>query len=185
MDAICNILSSNKQLLRIPIRQKAKFEGWLKFELAGYLELKGYQGVRVERQNNSGLTRSDVTFLDHNLTTYNVELKTSNTNWKLAGVQSKGKPITKNINSIVKDCLKMNSLHGIIAFLMFPIGRNDNRWEIYLQRIARETGIRLHLETNCRIVEMEIDDINTCDVMVCTFISGTEPTKHPLDYEYP
>jgi len=34
LEQIVNILSDNKQLMRIAIRQRAKFEGWLKFELA-------------------------------------------------------------------------------------------------------------------------------------------------------
>lgn len=43
MDGICHILEEHQILLRIPIRQKAKFEGWLKFELAHYIEQMGYR----------------------------------------------------------------------------------------------------------------------------------------------
>lgn len=35
---IVEILETNRSLLKIPLRQKAKFEGWLKFELAHWLE---------------------------------------------------------------------------------------------------------------------------------------------------
>ena len=38
MNDICGILEKNRAMLRIPIRQEAKFEGWLKFELAHYIE---------------------------------------------------------------------------------------------------------------------------------------------------
>ncbi len=40
---ITDILKNNAMLLRIPIRQRAKFEGWLKFELAHYLERAGME----------------------------------------------------------------------------------------------------------------------------------------------
>ena len=45
---IIHIISNHTKLLRIPLRQKAKFEGWLKFELAHYLEDIGLKNIEVE-----------------------------------------------------------------------------------------------------------------------------------------
>lgn len=171
MEGICSILKSNQQLLRIPIRQKAKFEGWLKFELASYLEIKGFKDVEVETKGEKNHFHTDITFFDDDLHFYSVELKTSNTNWIIPGIRQAGKPITKNIDSIIADCLKMNSNYGIVAFVLFPIGSNDSRWESYFERIIKKTGIALNKETHCRVLEMEIDDIHKCDLLVCTFIS--------------
>src|SRR5690606_743674 len=102
---------------------------------------------------------------------YGVELKTSNTNWNMPGIRKGGKPVTKNIASIITDCGKLNSAQGIIAFILFPIPPDDARWLRYLERIINETGANLNKDTNCRILKMDIDETNTCDVLVCTFIS--------------
>jgi hypothetical protein len=84
-------------LLKILLRQRAEFEGWLKFELADRIEEAGYSFVEVEAK---GWTRekTDIDFYDsENEIQYSVELKTSNTNWIVKGVESKGQPITKII----------------------------------------------------------------------------------------
>jgi hypothetical protein len=80
MDGICNILRENRAMLRIPIRQKAKFEGWLKFELAHYIEQLGYKDVEVETKGMTSRFRTDITFFDEEHNFYSIELKTSNTN---------------------------------------------------------------------------------------------------------
>lgn len=176
MDGICNILRENRAMLRIPIRQKAKFEGWLKFELAHYIEQLGYKDVEVETKGMTSRFRTDITFFDEENNFYSIELKTSNTNWNIPGIRKGGKPLTKNIKTIIEDCIKLNSTQGIVAFILFPIPPNDVRWETYVERIMEETGADLKKEANCRILTMEIDKVNVCDLLVCTFISRTE--KH-------
>ena len=49
--------------------------------------------------------RKDITFF-HNKNYYSLELKTSNTNWKNEGITNNGRPITKNIQSIISDAIK-------------------------------------------------------------------------------
>jgi hypothetical protein len=51
-DSIISILEDNRMLLRIPLRQRAKFEEWLKFELAHYLEQKGMRNIEVESKGS-------------------------------------------------------------------------------------------------------------------------------------
>lgn len=174
LDGICDILESHKQLLRIPIRQKAKFEGWLKFELAHYIERKGFKNVEVETIGLTNKFRTDITFFDADYNCFSVELKTSNTNWNIPGIRNGGKPLTKNITSIIDDCIKLNSMQGIVAFILFPIPLEDQRWELHFERIIVETGASLNKETNCRILQMDIDDKYKCDLLVCSFISKTE-----------
>lgn len=81
-----NILENRKDLLMIPLKQRAKFEGWLKFELAHVLVLKGMENVEVE--SKSGFERADIKFEEDGIT-YKIELKTPNTNWRVEGILNK------------------------------------------------------------------------------------------------
>lgn len=95
LNGICEILIQNQKKLRIPIRQKAKFEGWLKFELAYYLERSGYSNVHVEGESSTSVFRSDIRFTVNDGTIYCIELKTTNTNWQIDGVDNKQSPSQK------------------------------------------------------------------------------------------
>lgn len=165
---IVDILTKHKELLQIPLRQRAKFEGWLKFELACYLDQIGMRSVEVESQGSFRYKTDIVFFKDDDL--YSLELKTPNTNWMIPGVNSSGRPITKNIQSIVDDALKLNSQYGIVAFVLFPVPVDDSRWEVYLKRISEKTGLCLSKENNCDVVEMNADDKHTCNLIVCSFM---------------
>ena len=167
---IIEILKDNMTLLRIPIRQKAKFEGWLKFELANYLEQAGMQNVEVETKAFHRRDRTDITFIS-NGEPYSIELKTPNTNWKLEGVNNNCRPITKNIQSVIDDAKKLNSKNGIVAFVLFPVPVGDNRWKFYLDRINEKTDLGLSKEKNCELIDINIDKNNTCSLVVCAFMS--------------
>lgn len=169
-EAIVSILIKRNDVLQIATRQKAKFEGWLKFELASYLEQYGMEFVEVESMAGYGRERSDISF-SYNGIPYSVELKTPNANWKVDGVKDIGRPVTKNINSIIDDTMKLNSEFGIIAFVLFPIPSGDNRWELYLSRIKEKTSIELSREKNCEIVHSDYGNGINCDLVVCTYMS--------------
>ena len=128
LEQIAELLSDNKSLLRIAIRQRAKFEGWLKFELANRIENLGFYDVELETKQDGRRNRPDISF-SKELDIYNIELKTCNTSWKVDGITSRGKPISDNIKGIIKDAKKLNSNYGIVAFVMFPIPKNDTRWK--------------------------------------------------------
>ncbi len=166
---IVDILTKHKELLQIPLRQRAKFEGWLKFELACYLDQIGMRSVEVESQGSFRRDRTDIAFFKDD-DPYRLELKTPNTNWMIPGVNSSGRPITMNIQSIVNDALKLNSQYGIVAFVLFPVPVDDSRWEVYLKRISEKTGLCLSKENNCDVVEMDVDDKHTCNLIVCSFM---------------
>ena len=147
-DTIESILSNNQDLLEIAFRQRAKFEGWLKFEIAKEFQKSGkatkveypiakvyadlfadkvlpelYRNTDVERLIQRG--HVDL-FADNCL----IELKTPNTSYTCEGVDPKTRPITKNVNDIIYDINKLGELRKIsenhcydlfIAFVMFPI----------------------------------------------------------------
>jgi hypothetical protein len=102
---------------------------------------------------------------------YRLELKTPNCNWKTTGIQSKTRPITKNIKSVIDDTKKLNSNQGIIAFVLFPIPNNDIRWTAYIDRISVETGIKVSSNQNCSLITINIDQENKCDLVVCAYMS--------------
>jgi hypothetical protein len=162
--AITEILENRKDFLRLIVRQKNKFEGWLKFELAYYLEKAGMEAVEVEKRLGYSKDRYDISFF-HNDNLYRVELKTANTNWNMPGIKQYGKPITKNIQSIIDDAKKLNSYQGILAFVLFPVPIGDHRWEMYIDRISKQSRIKIDKEKQCTIVKIAIDNTNYCNLM--------------------
>ena len=175
-DTIESILSSNEDLLEIAFRQRAKFEGWLKFEIAKEFQKSGkatkveypiakvyadlvadkvlpelYRNTEVERLIQRG--HVDL-FADNCL----IELKTPNTSYTCEGVDSKTRPITKNVNDIIYDINKLRELRNItdklgelrknpkgprydsfIAFVMFPIDKDEdkNTTSKYMEHVNR------------------------------------------------
>jgi hypothetical protein len=107
-----------------------------------------------------------------------LELKTANTSWKINGVNNGGRPITQNIQSIIKDAEKLDSKNGIVAFVLFPIPIDDMRWIQYLRRISEKTNIELSKENNCEVINVNVDDSNKCSLVVCTFMSKRFQTWH-------
>ncbi|WP_446899243.1 hypothetical protein ACSVC9_04955 [Clostridium sp. LBM24168] len=168
--SISDIINDNKHLIGIAIRQRAKFEGWLKFELAEYLQEYGIYSVEVEPKYNHSNSRADIGFVCNDVHYY-VELKTPNTNYRIKEIENKVRPITKNIASIIIDTKKLEKCvgSGIIAFVLFPVPIGDNRWMEYLSRISNETGKELTEEDNCSRVKVPLDNDNNCEVIICCF----------------
>jgi hypothetical protein len=169
-NAITEILESRKELLRVVVRQKNKFEGWLKVELAHYLEKAGMEEVQVETKLDRSRDRHDISFF-HEANFFRVELKTPNTNWKIPGIKQCGRPITKNIQSIIDDAKKLNSYQGILAFVLFPVPIDDHRWKMYIDKISEKCRIEIDKERQCTIVKIAIDNTNYCNLIVCAFKS--------------
>ena len=118
---ICAILNRNTSLLTIAIAQRAKFEGWLKFELADKLK-KRFKDTRVEEPV------SDF-HIDIHSNQSLIELKTPNTNYKTKGCTKRTCAITDNINGIIKDINKLSTIvpglynNGYVAFVLFPVDK--------------------------------------------------------------
>ena len=170
---ISEVLLSHPGPMAIAMRQRAKFEGWLKFALAAHAELKGATDVVVEAPiSATGITRarSDISF-QWNSVRYDVELKTPNTNWKMPGVQKMTRPITKNFNSIVEDARKANSQNcqPLIAFVIFPVPLGDTRWSQYLDRISHDLQLTLSCEAHSTQITLPISPAHSADVVICCF----------------
>jgi hypothetical protein len=166
---ITAVLEQHRPLLGIAVRQRAKFEGWLKFELALYAEHHGAADLQVETASDSG-ARSDLSFV-YDGQRYDVELKTCNTNYRMKGVLDCTRPITKNIASVVIDGKKLQRSpgEGIVAFCLFPVEAGDSRWMDYLMRIGSELGVNLSEQESTSRVSLLVKDGHHADIVVATF----------------
>jgi hypothetical protein len=116
-------------------KHRSKFEGWFKVELINRLIINGFNAV-PERD------RIDVTVGNE----WAIELKTTNTNYICDGVDSKTRPITKNIKGINKDIqdLKNNKKYAnkAVIFIVFPFEK-IKKWSIHQKRIQDNLNIGL------------------------------------------
>ncbi len=170
---ILEVLQQRPDVVAIPLRQRAKFEGWLKFELAAHAEQNGAQDVEVEVSSADSAGRQpriDLA-LSLNHVRYNIQLKTPNTNWRLPGVENKTRPITKNIAGIVTDARNLSACpgHNLVAFVLFPLPAGDRRWLEYLQRISDELGTPLPSASHTTQVTLPLSSGLVADVVVCCF----------------
>lgn len=150
LSSVCaEILKNRKDVLTMACQQRAKFEGWLKFELAVAIGRKpGISDVIIE-DSYKDKGRSDISFRYMN-EKYQVEMKTANTNWRVNGVENLTRPITMNIDGIIDDIgvlkLKCPPNHGLAVFTMFPIPQQllkyyPERLHSHLRRIEKETEL--------------------------------------------
>ena len=153
---IVSILEDNDKLVFIAIKQRAKFEGWLKLQLAHKL-LEEDDKVEVERPYpTNGKLHADI-YAKNAF----IELKTPNTNYRYEQCISCNRPITKNITSIIEDINKLRSIEEnekYIAFVIFPIDKKKKYLE-YIQRVEKEGGVELFKQTI---------EINAIPLSVCT-----------------
>lgn len=169
---IVEIINNHHSLLAIALRQRAKFEHWLKFELAHRVIQGGASNVLVEESISSSDNqyKCDLAFTLDQIRYY-VELKTANTNWRIPGVLNLTRPITRNIAGIIGDANKLrNSVrNGIVAFILFPIRPRDRRWLQYLDRISNELDIELRENDHSSRIQVPIGNGNIADLVVVSF----------------
>ncbi len=149
-ETLQEILSRRQDVLQIALPLRAKFEHWLKWELAAALKKRNFQDVKVEEQFGPTHERSDVS-ATYQSQRIHIELKTANTNWRAEGLANKNRPITKNIDGIIHDIKKarqagLNQL-GIIGFVLFPVPvrlwqTERSQMREHFQRIEQEGGLR-------------------------------------------
>src|SRR5437660_1394612 len=173
---IVGILESHLPVVAIAARQRAKFEGWLKFELAKAIEEAGANNLQVESRYEGSGARSDISFCFDGAP-YDLELKTPNTNWRMPGVLNLTRPITMNVASIVKDARKLQTCRGqgIVAFALFPIPVGDGRWREYLERIGSELDTSLSEQEHVSRVTVPLGEGRACEIVVCCFLYTTNP----------
>ncbi len=180
---ITEVLQQHESLVSIAVQQRAKFEGWLKFELAAHAQQNGATNVRVEAplsELSPTRKRSDITF-NFNDVRYDLELKTPNSNWRMPGVDQKRRPITRNISGIINDGRKLAKFsgQGLVAFVLFPVPSQDRQWIKYLQRIAKELEIPLSEKEHCNLLKV-VGRGFCANVVVCCFAVPTASTGHKV-----
>ena len=135
--------------LEIPVRQRAKFEGWLKVEFAYALEQRG---VSVSLEDGIPRTnhRADIQAKLGADGPALVMLKTINTNFRFNGVDPRHRPITRNISGIIEDLVKLGKgrspTAGLVVFAIFPVAANEQDRQSalgkYIARIS-QSGCRI------------------------------------------
>jgi hypothetical protein len=143
------IIARRWDVMMLAARQRAKFEGWLKFELAAALSIRNdIQSVDLETQYTTG-GKSDLSFKVDGTTWY-IEMKTANVSWRADGLESKIRPITRNVSGVIDDIAKLREKcppsRGLMVFTLFPVptriwDHERERLEYHLHRIERESGL--------------------------------------------
>ena len=110
--------------LQITLRQRAKFEGWLKVELGAALADAGAT-VALEHTIAGARHRADIAFQLPPERQALVMLKTVNTNFRFTGVEPRTRPITQNIAGVIEDVQKLRVGTGpelrLLVFPVFPV----------------------------------------------------------------
>jgi hypothetical protein len=123
--------------LSIALRQRAKFEGWLKIELAHALEDRG-ASVSLEAGVPGTRYRADVRATLPGPEEAYIMLKTVNTNFRFSGISSLTRPITKNIRGVIEDVSKLRASASeaprLVIFPVFPVAAGIPIRELQLKR---------------------------------------------------
>lgn len=177
-DKITNLLSGHLSICKIACVQRAKFEGWYKFELINSLLGDSlYSNVNIE-ENYPSNGRSDFSF-KYNDKKWFVEMKTANTSYRSHGLENIIRPITMNMNNIAEDIrvlqIKTPPAQGLAIFCIFPVPSllwNMNRGELnyHLHRIEqnsdlkngvlRQTGFFVSISSNYGIANFLVPVLN-------------------------
>jgi len=118
----------NNPALSIFVKERKRFEGWIKVELCEIL-LKHFDDILPE---NEGI---DVTFDQ-----WALELKPVATNYTYPGVKTKTKNITNNVDDIIRDVAKLKARphpNKAVLFVVFPVDHANPGWRAHLNRISR------------------------------------------------
>jgi len=105
----------NSKGIDVFVKNRAKFEGWLKVEIVDILYNKITKNIIPEKYH------VDIVFDDSAL-----ELKAVNTNYRYNRVENKTRPITLNVEQLKNDIDKLRNLHKediknkAILFVVFP-----------------------------------------------------------------
>jgi hypothetical protein len=116
---------------------RAKFEGWIQVELCESLSYisSNITPEKSYRDENEKLKRTDIV-----IDNYAIELKTINTSYKTKDVEIKTKPITTNIDGIIKDINKLKDApysKKAVVFIVFPLEITPSKeWSKHIDRIS-------------------------------------------------
>lgn len=134
------LFETRRDLILLAARHRAKFEHWLKFELAMALDAHPHI-TSVEPEVAYGKRNLCDIACQTDEGKYLLELKTCNTSWRVKGCVTKTKPITDNVGGVIHDIKKLRAgckaTGGISVFLFFPVP--DPLWN------GKASGLRKQL----------------------------------------
>lgn len=140
---LCECLEEllKRPVLGVALRQRAKFEGWLKVELAYALEQRGAT-VMLEAEApgvRGAKARADIQ-ADFPGGRMFIMLKTNNANFRFPGIMPRSRPVTKNFAKTAEDIDKLRPATGVssafVVFTFFPVASSAEK---------RVDQVRLHL----------------------------------------
>lgn len=170
---IRKIFSTHLDVLLMACQQRAKFEGWLKFELAVALQNHGDIQEVVLEGSYGDRGRTDIRFIYKEVVHF-LEMKTSNVNWRVKGVENRTRPIKKNVDEIIEDIHKLRekatSGNGLAVFAFFPVPsriwlNEKDKLNYHLYRIERECS----LAPGSLLQEVDFFEVDK-QFGVCTFV---------------
>lgn len=139
--------------LGVALRQRAKFEGWLKIELAHALEQRGARVLlEAEVPGTSGPKyRADIQADFPGMGPMLIMLKTNNANFRFTGLEPRGRPVTRNFAKTAEDVDKLRPAAGVsstfVVFPFFPVASSaEERAEQvrpHLERLLKGSRARL------------------------------------------
>lgn len=155
-DLIRACLKKNREKLQYPIRQKAKFEGWLKIELFysiwdKLLDRNQDSEIELERSyHHNTKCHCDIFFCTPKKKHVYLELKTINTNYDCNSnlIMKKTKPITKNVRSVIEDAKKLRKIKNkkakrVVAFVVYPLCKGElKEWNYHESKINRHRFLK-------------------------------------------
>jgi hypothetical protein len=164
-----DIIRSHSSAVWIAIRQRARFEAWLKIELAAALEENPRVECQLEAPFGDG-RRCDL-LVDHDFTKLYIELKAICSNWSVPGVEKKSAALTQSIAGFIADVERLRCAKGhgicIAAFVEFPIPEEDERWMRQLKYISAMTGVPFWEDDCHSLIPIDLGDERKCNVLVC------------------
>jgi len=185
LDIVSDVLHRHARLARQAMRLRAKFEGWLKWEIVESILASGERGpwgpVAVERrlQGEEGAKAVDLVLTYEGTECY-VELKTANTNWRCSDCENLTRPITMNVDGVIADVRSLQDVVppetaiGLAAFTLFPVpiphatefGQLEDNWDStkvggHVSRILREAWLT---RDDLRYREIDVG-LETCRIL--------------------
>lgn len=120
------------------VSNRARFEGWLKVEVAGIL---AGRGCRVIPEKDT---------IDITVDGWALELKTCATNYGYPGVADKeARDITRSIDGIISDAKSLQEkdrVNGAVLFVAFPLEHKNRKWQKHLSKILANVRKITHLQ---------------------------------------
>jgi len=151
-DLIYDRLKKNCEKLQLPVRQRAKFENWLKIELfysiwQKLLHRNHNSEIRIEESYpKKKKLRCDIFFAPSRRRHVYLELKTINTSYDCNSnlIPKKTKPIADNVESIIEASERLRNFtkkrdEKIVAFVVYPLCKEKlGNWQKHESKINEQ-----------------------------------------------